>query len=109
MKSAVISNIGWPQSALSQRIGRLFPKNRFYFIITSSKYLVCKPNPPIFQLALNKADILPREAWYCGDNPYADIRRLQPGWLFPIWYDSDIDCFYRDRWNKAAADFPICA
>jgi putative hydrolase of the HAD superfamily len=106
IRSAVISNIAWSQSALKERIDRLLPRNRFEFIITSSEYLVRKPNPLLFQLALNKAGISPQDAWYCGDRPDVDAKGAFEAGMFPVWYDSDIDCFYRDRTKEAAPDFP---
>ncbi len=88
IRSAVISNIGWSGNALSERINRLLPNNKFEFIIASSDYIFRKPSPMIFNLALRKANLTPCEVWYCGDNPIADVEGSNSVGIFPVWYDN---------------------
>ena len=52
IRSGVISNISFSGEALSERITRLLPENKFEFIIASSEYMFRKPNPMLFELAL---------------------------------------------------------
>ncbi|GHV06666.1 hypothetical protein FACS1894217_05820 [Clostridia bacterium] len=84
--SWVISNIGWSGKALKERIDRLLPDNNFEFIIASSEYIVRKPNPMIFELALRKAQLSANEVWYCGDNAMCDVEGASSARIFPVWY-----------------------
>lgn len=44
IRTAVISNLMWSGEALTRRLNRLLPENQFEFVMTSSDYLVRKPN-----------------------------------------------------------------
>ncbi len=87
IRTGVISNIGWSGNALSRRINQLLPENHFEFILASSEYAVRKPNPVLFQVALNKANLSPDEVWYCGDNIQADIFGAHGAGIFPVHYE----------------------
>ena len=97
IRTGVISNIGWSENALRNRIDRLLPRHRFEFIIASSEYGYRKPSPRIFELALKKAGVSPENVWFCGDNPQADIEGAANAAIFPIWYDNGTESDYRDR------------
>lgn len=100
IRSGVISNIGWSGKALTDRINRLLPNNRFEFIIASSDYMFRKPNRLLFELALRKAGLDAKDVWYCGDNPQADVGGSAQVGIFPVWYDNAMECNYRDRSNE---------
>lgn len=87
IRSGVISNIGFSGAALTERINRLLPNNKFEFIIASSEYMFRKPSPYLFELALNKADLSADEVWFCGDNIKADVEGAANVGIFPVWYD----------------------
>ncbi len=91
IRSAVISNLLWSGDALTQRLNRLLPNNRFEFVMTSSDYFVRKPNPILFEIALRKAGLRADEVWYCGDNPQADAEGASQVGIYPVWYDNDTD------------------
>lgn len=57
IRTAVISNLLWSGEALTERLNRLLPNNRFEFVMTSSDYFVRKPNPILFEIALKKAGL----------------------------------------------------
>jgi len=97
IRSAVISNISFSGKALTERINRLLPNNRFEFIIASSDYGFRKPNPLLFQLALRKAGIDASEVWFCGDNVIADIEGASSAGIFPVWYE---DLTLENPWTK---------
>lgn len=105
VRTGVISNLGNSREYLSDRINRLLPDNRFEFIIASSEYVFRKPSRHIFDLALSKAGLDGGDVWYCGDNPLADVEGAAGAGIFPVWYDSDIDCTYRDKTKETA---PSC-
>ena len=105
IRSGVISNIGWSELALRDRIDRLLPDHDFEFIIASSEYGFRKPSPYLFGLALRKAGLPPDDVWFCGDNPAADIQGAAGAGIFPVWYDNGLECSYRDRTCEEA---PAC-
>lgn len=89
IRTGVISNIGWSGLALTRRINRLLPENEFEFIIASSEYAVRKPNPLLFEIALEKAGLDASEVWYCGDNIKADVLGSHGVGIFPVLYTCD--------------------
>jgi len=106
IRSAVISNISFSGAALTERINRLLPNNRFEFVIASSDYIFRKPHRYIFELALNKAGLDASEVWFCGDNTAADIEGAANVGIFPVWYE---DLTYENLWNKRYAGIlPKC-
>ena len=86
IRTAVLSNITYAGSVVEERINRLFPGNHFEFIIATSEFLFRKPNPGIFALALEKAQLKPEDVWYIGDNVVCDIWGARNAGLYPIWY-----------------------
>lgn len=88
IRSGVISNIGWSGSALTKRIDRLLPGNKFEFVIASSEYMFRKPNALIFELALRKAELDASDVWYCGDNIKCDIEGSSAVGIYPVWYEN---------------------
>ncbi|MDR0292735.1 MAG: HAD family hydrolase [Oscillospiraceae bacterium] len=89
IRSGVISNIGFSGAALTERINRLLPHNRFEFIIASSEYMFRKPNPMLFELALKKAGLNAGDVWFCGDNIKADVEGSVAVGIFPVWYEDE--------------------
>jgi putative hydrolase of the HAD superfamily len=90
VRSGVISNIGWSGAALTKRLNRLLPRNKFEFVIASSEYMFRKPSPMLFELALNKAGLEARDVWFCGDSVKADVEGGAAAGIFPVWYECDM-------------------
>ncbi len=86
IRSGVISNISFSGEALARRINRLLPNNRFEFIMASSEYLLRKPHPMLFEVALRKAGLRAGEVWYCGDRVGPDVEGAASAGIFPVWY-----------------------
>ena len=97
IRSAVISNTLMSGVTLSERLNRLLPGNEFEFVMTSSDYLVRKPNRILFDIALRKAGLRAGEVWYCGDNPQADIEGAAQAGIYPVWYENETEREYKDR------------
>lgn len=95
IRTAVISNLLWSGEALTERLNRLLPNNRFEFVMTSSDYFMRKPNRILFDIALQKAGLSADKVWYCGDNPKADIEGSSQVGIFPVLYDNDTDKEYK--------------
>ena len=106
IRSGVISNLGFSGAALSDRINRLLPNNKFEFIIASSEYMFRKPNPMLFELALKKSGLKAEEVWFCGDNIKADVNGSADVGIFPVWYE-DLTC--ENPWRNESKDIkPDC-
>ena len=104
IRTGIISNISFSGEALKNRIDNILPENHFEFIIASSEYIFRKPNKIIFELALNKANLKAGEVWYCGDSAEFDVAGANSAGIFPVWYESEIECHYRERGKTVAPD-----
>jgi putative hydrolase of the HAD superfamily len=105
IRSGVISNIGFSGAALTERINRLLPQNKFEFIIASSEYMFRKPNPMLFELALKKAGLNANDVWFCGDNIKADVDGSVAVGIFPVWYeDQTMENPSRKQYKDAVPD-----
>ncbi|MCL2774399.1 MAG: HAD family hydrolase [Oscillospiraceae bacterium] len=97
IRTGVISNISFSGKALKNRLNRIFPDNRFEFIIASSEYIFRKPNKMLFELALKKANLAANDVWYCGDSVEFDVSGASSAGIFPVWYESEIESWYIER------------
>lgn len=88
IRYGIISNIGWSGKALTDRINRLFPGNRFEFIIASSEYGIRKPDRRIFDIALRKAAVSANRCWYCGDSIEIDVKGALSAEMTAVLYES---------------------
>ncbi len=86
IRTGVISNICYSGDTVRERINSRLPNNDFEFIITSSETVFRKPNKRIFELALKKAELAPRDVWYIGDSYECDVVGARNAGLFPVWY-----------------------
>ena len=91
IRSGVISNLIFSGGALSDRINRFLPQNKYEFIMSSCDYFFRKPNRYMFDIAIEKSGLPPDEIWYCGDNPAFDVIGAYNAGIFPVWYDNDTD------------------
>ena len=99
IRSGVISNINFSGAALNDRINRLLPGNNFEFIIASSEYMIRKPNPLLFELALKKAGLNAEDVWFCGDTVKMDVVGSASAGIFPVWYEDKV---MENPWRRKA-------
>lgn len=104
--TGVVSNIGFSGATLQRRLCEIYPEHRFDFVISSCDYLLLKPNPRLFQLALKKTGHAPSDVWFFGDNRYADIAGAAACGIFPVYYDCDLGCAFRS--NPEVEKMPEC-
>lgn len=90
IRTGVITNISYSPDVVKERIQSFLPGNDFEFILATSQYLFRKPNPRIFQLALEKAQLPPEDVWYIGDSYQCDVVGAKNAGLFPVWYTGAI-------------------
>lgn len=118
IRTAVISNISFSGKALEDRIHTMLPENDFDFILATSEYVFRKPHKRIFELALRKAKINARDAWYCGDNAYFDVEGASKAGIYPVWYlgatekDSrltpSVECSTVHDWMELIEQLELC-
>jgi len=106
IRSGVVSNMSFSGANLAKRLDRLFPRHSFEFVIASSEYMYRKPNKILFELALRKAELAPGDVWFCGDSVGNDIFGAAGAGIFPVWYHSVIECYYKE--NKGNDERPAC-
>ena len=104
--TGVVSNMGFAGSVLRHRLARLFPEHSFQFVLSSADYVMRKPNPRLFQLALKKAGCRAEETWFLGDTLCADIAGADAAGLTAVYYDRDLGCVYRE--NPPVDPMPRC-
>lgn len=86
IRTGVISNMCFAREALRTRLARYLPNHKFEFILTSSDYVLRKPEPLLFSVACRRAKLDPSEIWYVGDNPRADVLGASGAGLYPVLY-----------------------
>ena len=62
----------------------------FSFSLAGGEVHSYKPNPGLFEHALNRAGIAPNEAIYVGDNYFADVVGSRRAGLRPVLFDPDM-------------------
>lgn len=97
--TGVLSNMGFMGASLQLRLERLFPEHRFQFVISSADYVLRKPDPHLFALALKRAGCAAGEAWFVGDNLRVDIAGAAAVGMTAVHYDRDLGCAYREPAN----------
>ncbi len=84
VRSAVISNSNGTIRSLLTRLGLI---DRLDFVIDSGEEGVEKPDPRIFQIALARAGVSPRETAYIGDFYSIDVRGARRAGLRAVLLD----------------------
>ena len=80
-------------------------------IVDSTAVGVAKPDPRIFEIALESMGVAAEDAWYVGDTPAFDVdgarnAGLRPLLLDPYEFHLDADCDRVDTLDEVAALIP---
>lgn len=87
--TGVISNLSFTGNTLKKIIDDLLPDNNFCCVLSSADYLFRKPNPIIFEIALNMNGITSAQnVWYCGNSLKNDILGAKNAGMYPVLFDS---------------------
>ncbi len=81
---AMLSNRISPYDDLLQSLGLA---DYFEFALAAGDFEVWKPDPMVFQHALQRMDVLPERSIYVGDNYYADVIGSQQAGMQPVLLD----------------------
>jgi FMN phosphatase YigB (HAD superfamily) len=81
---AGVSNFDALLTAILERLdlSRWFP-----VVVTSREVGLYKPDPRIFQYALQRLDVSPESALFVGDSPYSDIGGASAAGITPVLLD----------------------
>jgi len=82
---ALLTNGAGP--AQRKKIARFGLAEFFDTILVEGEIGFGKPDPRVYQLALSRLDLAPRDAWMAGDNLEWDVAAPQQLGLFSIWID----------------------
>jgi len=104
--TGVVSNMSFSGELLRRRLEAIFPEHSFACVVSSADYIFRKPNPRLFEVALQKCGCAARDAWFIGDNLRADICGASSAGLLPVHYTRDLGCAYRKI--EAVASKPPC-
>jgi putative hydrolase of the HAD superfamily len=94
LATGIISN---SDGRLEERLGEIGVRDRFDFVIDSGVVGVSKPDPRIFNQALQEASVEPSEAVFVGDYYVIDVLGARAVGMRPILFDPcgayvDVDC-----------------
>jgi len=92
----IVSNWNWH---LPDLCSELKLADYFEFIVASARAGYAKPNPRIFEIALDHAQTIPERVIHIGDSPYADVRGAQSVGITGVLLDRD-DRFQPDGYPK---------
>jgi len=81
---AVVSNRAHPYHEELERLGLA---SFFEFALAGGEINSYKPQPGIFETALQRLETHPRQAIYVGDNYFADVIGARQAGLWPVLYD----------------------
>lgn len=104
--TGVVSNMGFSGRSLCHRLQALFPEHSFSFVLSSADYVLRKPNPRLFALAVKKSGCSPQKCWFLGDNLAADVAGAAAAGLNAVYYDRDLGCAYRE--SATVEPMPRC-
>ena len=83
-KLGVVSNF---EEWLERLLDRLGVTGFFDVLVISGVVGLEKPDPRIFQLAMERADVTPDRSAYVGDNPEFDVEPAAAAGMFPVLLD----------------------
>jgi HAD superfamily hydrolase (TIGR01549 family) len=106
---AVLSNRDTPFQDLLESHGI---SDFFSFSLAGGEVQSYKPEPGLFEHALNRARLAPNEAIYVGDNYFADVIGSRRAGLQPVLYDPDMifpeaDCITIRSFNELISTIKV--
>lgn len=86
IRMAVVCNNEFSGKVVSASLDRLFPRNRFEFVITSGDYGMRKPDRMLFEAAMGMSTLEPDQLWYVGDKVNVDVRGALAAGIQPVFF-----------------------
>lgn len=82
---AVVSNSVFSAEVIAFELERTRLLSFFRFVLSSADAGVRKPDPRLFQLALDRLEVTPRSAWFVGDSLDKDVRGATAAGMASLW------------------------
>jgi len=98
LKTGIVTN--GRTTAQERKIAHLGLAELVDAVIVSEAVGIRKPDARIFEIALERLNVSPSEAWFVGDNPAADVLGAAAAGLTSVWFRRDAE------WPD---DFPLPA
>lgn len=93
IRTAVISNLDFSGHLLEERLNRVYPNNRFEFVIASSDYGIRKPMRHLFDVGIRKSGLNAGDIWYAGDKLKVDVKGAKEAGMVPVLYRSEFNTY----------------
>lgn len=93
IRTGVISNLDFSGYLLEERLNRIYPNNRFEFVIASSDYGIRKPNRYLFEAGINRSGLDAGDIWYVGDKVKVDVKGSEACEMIPVLYKSEFNAY----------------
>ena len=104
VRMAVISNTSFRGFVLQRELQRQNLLQFFEFVMASADYGIRKPDPLLYQVALQRMDLPAAQTWYAGNMPSVDCAGARAAGMQPVWYAApDIKS---GAYERARADLP---
>lgn len=88
IRMAVISNTTYRAPVLQRELERHGLMPHFEFVMASADYGIRKPDPLLYEIALQRMHLPPAAAWYAGNMTTVDCTGAAAAGLRPLWYAS---------------------
>lgn len=89
LKTGIVTN--GRTTAQGRKIALLGLADLVDTVVISETVGVWKPDPRIFELALERLRVPPSEAWFVGDNPANDVLGAMAAGLTAVWFQRDTE------------------
>ena len=83
----VVSNSSFCGPVLERELVRQGVRSFFQFVISSADYIVRKPHPLIFEVALRRLGLEPDQVWFAGDSVAYDVQGALSAGIFPVAFN----------------------
>ena len=88
IRMAVISNTTYRAPVLQRELERHRLMHHFEFVMASADFGIRKPDPLLYEIALQRMHLPPASAWYAGNMTTVDCTGAAAAGLRPLWYAS---------------------
>ncbi|MFW5711232.1 MAG: HAD family hydrolase [Spirochaetota bacterium] len=107
VRMAVISNTSFRDFVLRRELQRQGLLQYFEFVMASADYGIRKPDPLLYQVALQRMGLPADQTWYAGNMTTVDCAGAQAAGMRPLWYAApDIKS---GGYAQALADLPAAS
>lgn len=86
IRIAAVSNAIFSSSCMTYELAKHGLGGYFEFVLSSADLGIRKPDPRIFESALESLELKPQEVWFIGDKWDADVIGAHAVQMTPVWF-----------------------